>query len=43
MIDKNTFIKMKGINGLIISLKFDAKDKINALKTNDIYKWMSSQ
>ncbi len=29
---------MKGINGLIISLKFDAKDKINALKTNDIYK-----
>ncbi len=29
---------MKGINGLIISLKFDVKDKINALKTNDIYK-----
>ncbi len=36
--DKNTFIKMKGINGLIISLKFDAKDNIYALKTNGIYK-----
>ncbi|MBP1525981.1 MAG: hypothetical protein H9Q65_05125 [Spiroplasma ixodetis] len=29
---------MKGINGLIISLKFDAKDNIYALKTNGIYK-----
>ncbi|WP_338986277.1 hypothetical protein [Spiroplasma endosymbiont of Thecophora atra] len=36
--DKNTFIKIKGINGLIISLKFDAKDNIYALKTNGIYK-----
>lgn len=41
--DKNTFIKMKGINWLIISLKFDAKDNIYALKTNGIYKCLANK